>query len=458
MLKQSCLLFLSVVTLVGCQDPNEPKGPEGSPTAIPVTVAIPINKSTVQWDAYSGRLSALETVELRSRVSGYLISTHFTEGEIVQKGQLLFVIDPRPYEAQLTQAQAAQAEAEAGYQQTLAAQNEADAQRRQAQAASELATAQLRRNEPLVASRAISQDEFDVLSSEAVQAEANLYAADAGIESAKAGVIAAQAAIETAKAQVEAAKLDLEYTRIIAPITGRIGEQLVNDGNLVSGGSMGGGSLLATIVSVDPIHCTFDANERALMKYIRLDAERDTEARVNRKPPVYLSLIDEEGFPHVGHLDFVDNQVNRSSGSIRAQAIFRNPKGVLTPGMFTKIRIPGSFQYDAILIPDSAVATDQASQYVFVIDENNEFSRRPIKTGEMKYGLRIVLEGLAADETIVVEGLQRLQYARDLKTVIPTETTIELGEGDGLPDEFEFIPRSEWISHTLSADAGGNVQ
>ncbi len=458
MFKQSCLIFLSVVALVGCQDANQPKGPSGPPAPIPVTVAKPISKSTVQWDAYSGRLSALETVELRSRVSGYLVSTHFTEGEIVQKGQLLFVIDPRPYEAQLTQAQAAQAEAEAGYQQSLASQNEADAQRRQAQAASELATAQLRRNEPLVASRAISQDEFDVLSSEAVQAEANLYAADAGIESAKAGVIAAQAAIETAKAQVEAAELDLGYTRITAPITGRIGEQLVNDGNLVGGGSLGGGSLLATIVSVDPIHCTFDANERALMKYIRLDAERDAEARVNRKPPVYLSLIDEEGFPHIGHLDFVDNQVDRSSGSIRAQAIFRNPKGVLTPGMFTKIRIPGSFQYEAILIPDSAVATDQASQYVFVVDENNEFSRRPIKIGEMKYGLRVVLEGLAANESIVVEGLQRLQYARDAKAVMPTETTIELGKGDGLPDEFEFIPRSDWISHTLSADAGGNIQ
>ncbi len=458
MFKQSCLLFLATTILLGCQQPTDSQGPQGPPQAIPVTVAKPISKSTVQWDAYSGRLSALETVDVQSRVSGYLISTHFTEGEIVQQGQLLFVIDPRPYEAQLTQAQAAQAEAEAGYQQALAAQNEADAQRRQAEAASELATAQLRRNEPLVASRAISQDEFDVLTSEAIQAEANLYAADAGIESAKAGIIAAQASIETAKAEVESAQLDLDYTRITSPITGRIGEQLINNGNLVGGGSLGGGSLLATIVSVDPIHCTFDANERALMKYIRLDAEREAEAKANRKPPVYLSLIDEEGFPHVGHLDFVDNQVSRSSGSIRAQAIFRNPKGVLTPGMFTKIRIPGSFAYEAILIPDSAVATDQASQYVFVVDENNEFSRRPIKLGQKKYGLRVVLEGLAANETVVVEGLQRLQYARDMKKVTPTETTIELGEGDGLPDEFDFIPRSEWISHTLSADAGGNLQ
>lgn len=434
------LLITLFVASLGCDAIKGTPQPQGPPPTPTVTAGKPLIKTIVDWDAYSGRLTAVEMVDVRSRVSGYLNSHHFTEGEVVQKGQLLFVIDPRPYEAELSQAKASESEAVANFKQSEAAETEAIAQRRQAEAKAQLADAQLRRARPLVPSGAISQDEFDVLSSEAVQAEANLYAADATIESARAGIVAAEAMITTAKAGVESAELELGYTRIESPITGKIGAQLITDGNLVGGGL--GATTLASIVSLDPIQCDFDANEQSLMKYIRLRASRSESENKDRKSPVMLALIDEKGFPHKGHLDFVDNKVDRSTGSIRARAIFNNEEGVLTPGMFSKLRIPGSLPYEAILIPESAVGTDQASQFVYIVDEANKISLQTVVLGTKHDGLRVVLQGLEGLETIVTNGLQR---CRSGATVEATIKLIEPTEDDNLPDDFEFVPREKWI-------------
>lgn len=434
-------LFLPfLVANLGCEAIKGTPQKQSPPPIPTVTTGKPLIKTVVDWDAYSGRLTAVDTVDVRSRVSGYLNSHHFTEGEVVQKGQLLFVIDPRPFEAALSQARAAESEAIANFKQSQAAETEAIAQRKQAEAKAQLADAQLRRARPLVPSGAISQDEFDVLSSEAVQAEANLYAAEATIESARAGIVAAEAMITTAKAGVESAQLDLGYTRIESPITGKIGAQLMTDGNLIGGGL--GASQLASIVSLDPIQCDFDANEQSLMKYIRLRSSRTELENKDRKSPVMLALIDETGFPHKGHLDFVDNKVDRSTGSIRARAIFNNKEGILTPGMFAKLRIPGSLPYEAILIPESAVGTDQASQFVYVVDESNKIKLQTVVLGTKHDGLRVVLKGLTGNETIVTSGLQR---CRADAVVEPTLKPIKPTEDDNLPDDFEFVPRDRWI-------------
>jgi multidrug efflux system membrane fusion protein len=399
-----------------------------------VTVAKPLVRDIVEWDAYTGRLDAIESVEVRARVSGYLESHHFQEGQLVEPGQLLFVIDPRPFEAALAQAEAAQAEAEAQYRSAEAVARQRQADREQTVARTELAQARLRRSRPLAPSGAISEDELDVLVSEAREAEAAQFSADAAIESARAGVAAAEASIATARAAVEAARLDLSYTRITAPVRGRVSDRRVTEGNLVSGGSIGS-TLLTTIVSLDPIHCNFDADERALLKYTRLAKSGDRESSREAKNPVFAALADETNFPHRGVMDFVDNQVDRATGSIRGRAIFPNSSDVLTPGMFVRLRIPGSGKRRSVLVPDSALAADQSAQILYVVGEGNKLEARRVEVGPLAHGLRIVRSGLTGNETIVINGLQRARPG-----VVVTTSTEELVEvEDGLPDDYEAL-------------------
>ena len=421
----------------GCQRSEERPAQQVTPT---VTVAQPVRKKIVEWDAYTGRLEAVEFVEVRARVSGYLQSIHFDEGQIVKKDDLLFVIDPRPFEAELKRAEAALSQAHSQMLVAEAGAAEAQAAQRQADAQLQLADARVKRARVLKSQNVVSDEELDQNEAEYIQAMASVEGSKARVGSAEAAIVTAAAAIESAEAGVATAELNLDYTRVRAPVTGRISRQYVTSGNLISGGTATS-TLLTTITSVDPLYCTFDANEQEVLKYVRLaQAGRRESSRV-AKNPVFMGLIDEEGFPHQGHMDFVDNRFDTDTASIRARSVFSNRDEVLLPGMFARIRIPGSAAYVAVLIPDSALGTDQSAEYVYIVVDN-VIERRVVKLGPMVDGLRVVREGLTGGESLVIEGLLQSRPGMTVKT---TPGKIEAVE-DGLPDDYEPLPREQWLS------------
>lgn len=345
---------------------------------MPVTVAKPLNQAVTNWDEYTGRLRAIESVEIRARVSGYLDSIHFRDGQIVSEGDLLFIIDPRPYQAALGEAQAQVTAAEVRL---------------------ELARNDLDRAQRLFESRAISEEELDARTQEVRQA---------------------RAALQAAQAAVDATALNVEFTEVRAPIDGRIGETLIDEGNLISGGTAGS-TLLTTLVRTDPVHVYFTADERSYLRYLRLAREGIRPSSRDTANPVMLALADEDGYPHQGVMDFVDNQVDPATGTMEGRALFDNPEGVLTPGLFAKVMLVGQGPYDALLIPDGAIGTDQSERFVYVMGEENIPQRRPISPGRKVENLRIVLEGLDADDWVVVNGIQRI---RPDTPVQPEQTTL----------------------------------
>ncbi len=424
--------------MTGCSR-TETKAPEPPPPS--VTVAKPVTKEIVEWDSYTGRLEPIEFVEVRSRVGGYLQSTHFEDGQIVKKGDLLFEIDSRPFDAELKSMQATKTQAEAQLLQAEAGVAEAEAQQLQSNAAVELAGTRVKRARTLKTRDASSQDELDQREAEFDQANADQAASRAKVESAKAMIDAAKAAIESAEAGIEAAKLNLTYAKITAPITGRISSGFVDQGNLISGGTNASATLLTTITSVEPIYCTFDANEQEVLKYIRLAASGKRGSSRDVKNPVYLGLVDEQGYPHKGHMSFVDNRFDPATATMRARGVFPNENQVLFPGMFAKIRIPGSAPYQAVLIPDSAIGTDQSSQFVFVVVDG-VIERRGVEVGPLIHGLRVIRKGLIGDEWMVTEGLLK---SRPGLTVTMEKQSLEVLQ-DGLPDQYDPVPESEWLT------------
>lgn len=423
--------------LAGCTT-----GPSGPPPApLPsVTVASPVTKQVVEWDAYSGRIEAVALVEIRARVGGYLQSVHFDEGQIVDKGDLLFVIDPRPFEAELNAATARLRQSQSRLQQSQALLEEAQARSLQSDVQLNLADMRYQRTATLGQRNATSQEEVDEREAEFLQAKANIEGARASISSAEAAIATAEAEIEMAKAGIETAELNLQYTRIRAPITGRISRQAVTEGNLIAGGTATS-SLLTTIASLQPIYCVFDASEQDVLKYARLAASGERESSRVAKNPVFLELVDEESFPHQGHMDFVDNRFDVDTASMRARCVFPNEDQLLIPGMFARIRIPGSAARQAVLIPDSAIGTDQSSQYVYVVVDE-VIQRRAIKSGPIVDGLRVIRQGLQGDESLVIEGLLQARPDAKVQTV---QGKIEAVE-DGLPDDYSPVPRERWIS------------
>ena len=341
--------------------------PAPTPPAPKVRVVQPVARDVTEWDEYTARLEAVDSVEVRPRVSGYLASIHFQDGALVHKGDLLFLIDPRPYEAALRRA-------------------EADLQLAKTRAA--LAQKNFARAADLLASHAISQEESDIRQSNLRQAEA---------------------AVDEAQAVVDAARLDVEFTHVTAPVSGRVGRKLVTEGNLINGGVGTQGTLLTTIVSLDPIYAYFDADEGSLLKYSRLARLGQRPSSREYKNPVHVALADEEDFPHEGVMDFVDNQVDRGTGTIVGRALLPNPDLSLIPGLFARLRLPGSGQYRAILVPDDAIASDQSQKLVWVVDGENKAQYRPVKIGPLIDGLRVVREGLTPDDWVVVAGLQRVR-------------------------------------------------
>jgi len=382
-------ICVAISLVLGCAKPQEtarPNSPE-------VTVGRPVKADLIEWDQFTGRLDAVETVEVRARVSGYLESANFREGAIVKKGDLLFVIDPRPFEAELQRA---------------------EGERARAQARLDLAALRLERQRLLLETASVSQDAYDERAAEERQAKAD---------------------VQAAKAAVEAARLNVEFTRVKAPIAGRISRVVVTEGNLITGGTAQA-TLLTTVVSLDPIYCYFDSDERTYLKYVRLAREQRRPNSPNSRIPVYLGLADEEGFPHTGHIDFVDNRIDPNTGTMRVRATFPNEDHSLTPGLFARVRVPGSDILRALLVPDEAIGSDQTNRFVYVVDEQNMVDRRPVQLGSSEEGLRFIREGLSPTDRVVVKGLQRL---RPGIKVNPVEEKITVKKKELVPEEYEAL-------------------
>jgi multidrug efflux system membrane fusion protein len=328
-----------------------------------VTVSKPVARTVVDQDEYVGRFVAVDSVEIRARVSGYLDSVHFTDGQVVKKGDLLFTIDRRPYQTTLDQTRANLAQARANL-----AFTETD----------------LARAQQLVRDRTITEQTFD----QRTQAKR-----------------VAEASVAANEALVRQAELDFAFTELRAPVDGRIGDRRVSRGNLVTGGTGGNTTLLATIVSVDPIRFEFTFDEASYLRYERFAKAGNDAADPVVATPVKLKLIGERAFDHEGHVDFIDNAISQSSGTIRGRAVFPNPSALFTPGMFGRIQVPGSSPYEALLVPDEAIGTEQARKFVYVVDADDTARQKYVTLGQIQEGLRVIKDGLSAGDRIVVSGL-----------------------------------------------------
>jgi RND family efflux transporter MFP subunit len=433
-------IFITVAAalLAGCHGKAEPLPLPGPPS---VTVATPLVRAVVEWDTHTGRLAPVESVEVRSRLSGYLQSIHIKEGQDVEKGALLAVIDPRPFEAELARAEAQLKEALAGKQRSEALLAQANAVKVQALSAKKLAERRLDNARLAIESDAIAKEQFDVRENEVAQAAAEAQVAQAAIASAHADIATTTAAIETASAVVQRARLDLRYTRIRAPIGGRIGRRLVTRGNLIEGGSVGA-TLLTTIVRLDPIHVHFDVDEQSFLKYTQTSSSNGA-GTATFDPPVYLALINERGFLHRGRVDFIDNRIDPGTGTMRGRAILSNKDRALTPGLFANLRLPSSPRHDVVLVPDDAIGANQAMRYVLVVDADNVASPRPVTLGPLIHGLRVIRSGLDGTERVIIRGLQRVMPGA---TVIPVQEELTVVEiDDGLPRDDEPVADEEVI-------------
>ena len=368
------MALLSGVLVAGCKPHGtaQAQSAEDGPPQMPppaVSAAEVVSKEVTQWDEFTGRVEAVDSVNIQPRVAGYIESVNFKEGAEVKKGDVLFVIDQRPFKADLARAEAELA---------------------RARARAQLADAQATRALKLLATNTISQDEADERKAAQAQAAADIRAAEAN---------------------VAVARLDVEYTEIRTPIDGRAGRALVTPGNLVSGGEMvPNATLLTTVVSLDPVYVYFEADEQTYLRYgaMARSGERPSSREVANR--VQIGLANEEGFPHEGRMDFVDNAVDPATGTIRARAVVDNKDRIFTPGLFARVRVIGSGLFQALLIDDKAILTDQDRKYVYVLGPNNIAERRDIKPGRIVDGLRIVTTGLSAGDKVIIHGVQKIFF------------------------------------------------
>lgn len=357
----------------------QPPVASAAPGPVPVSVARVLEQSVTEWDDFSGRVKAIDQVEIRPQVSGIIEAVHFADGQLVKQGDLLFTIDPRPFQAALAQAEATVAGAES----KLA-----------------LARTNLARSQELIKARAISQNQLDIDNDAVLEADASLKAA--------------QAAVLTAQ-------INLDYTSITAPVSGRVSRAEITAGNLVQSGSTA--PLLTTVVSVSPVYVEFEVDEQAYLKYAANGVSGNSGLD---RIPVAIGLANEDGYPHEGRLESLDNQLDTSSGTIRVRAIFDNASGELTPGLYAKVHIGGSAAETAILVDDRAIGTDQDKKFVMVVDANNKATYRTVTLGPVVNGLRVIRSGLQKDERIIVNGIQRV---RPNTTVVPTEVAMDPNSG-----------------------------
>ncbi|TLD68686.1 efflux RND transporter periplasmic adaptor subunit [Phragmitibacter flavus] len=368
-MKRPISLLALVATLSACKPAADPQAAMQMPPPT-VTIANPVKQKITEWDEFTGRIEASESVRLYSQVTGYLQSTHFQDGSEVTKGQLLFQIDPRPFQATLDQA---------------------SAQLEQARVRHQLAKNELDRATKLVEAKAISAEDFDTRSTALREADAGLKAAEA---------------------TVAKASIDVEYCAIKAPIAGRISRRMMDVGGLVIGGPMGA-TELTSIVALDPIYAYIDADELSVLRYQRLNRE-GTGAATKEEDiiPCEMALADSTDFPFKGVIDFVDNRLDPSTGTIQVRALFDNPKPprgqrILQPGYFARVRVPNSGEYEALLIDDKAIGSDQASKVVMVVGEGNIVAPRPVILGPVINGKRVIREGLTEQDKVIINGLSK---------------------------------------------------
>ena len=409
----SLLLALPAVTvfaLVFGLGRTEAKPAPAAPALPEVTVAQVIHKPLHEWQEFSGRLQAVNTVEVRPRVSGYIDKVTFSEGARVKKGDLLFQIDPRPFQAEV---------------------DRLNAERVRAVSDLELAKANHARADRLIAANAISREEFDRLS---------------------AAETSAQGELGSVGGSLAAAKLNREFTEVRAPIDGHVSRAIITAGNLVTSAS-----LLTTVVSDDPVYAYFDADEQTYLRYRKLDAGAPGQNAASKSADatsgVFMGLVDENGYPHKGELNFVDNQVDPTTGTIRARAVFANPDGRYTPGLFARIRLVGSDDADTVLIEDRAVGTDLGKKFVLVLKQDNSLESRFVDLGPEIDGLRVVKQGLSDGDVIVVNGLQHVHPGQ---TVAPTKVAMD--ESSAGLQQVAAVPHPVAVAHDGVAGGKGRSQ
>jgi len=379
---------LAGLLLLAACGTKEAAGPPPSPI---VTAATPLIKPIVDWDDYVGRFEARQSVEIRPRVSGYVSRIAFRDGDFVKAGDLLYVIDPRPFEAALAQARAEHARAKAG---------------------ADLARSIAARSESLLKDKAISQEEADTARARAAEAEA----------------VAA-----SARATLDARALDLGFTRVTAPISGRLSDRRVDVGGNVQAGE----TVLTTLVTLDPIHFAFTGSETVYLKYQRANQAGTRPSSRVAPNPVEIRLSDETDYRWRGRMDFVDNALDVGTGTIRGRAVIRNPDGFLTPGMFGHIRLLGSGSYDGMLIPEASVVTDQTRKLVMVVDANGMVAPRVVRLGPLIDGLRVVREGLVPEDRVIIEGVQRARPGVKVEVKAGNIVPPAPGTGPQLPPVIE---------------------
>jgi multidrug efflux system membrane fusion protein len=358
---------------------------EVAPPPAQVTITSVAFKELRQWDDFTGRLEAIDTVDIRPRVSGFIDGARFEEGARVRKGQVLFQIDARPYQAEA---------------------NRASAEVDRAKAQLNLAVVNRERGRRLIEQNALAQSEFDRLSAEEKAAQAN--------------VAAASAAYQTAR-------LNLEWTRVVSPIDGRVSKAVITRGNLVTSAD-----LLTTVVSDTPIYATFNADEQTFLKYA--SAER------GKASPVYMGLMTEDGYPHQGQLKFIDNAMDAKSGTINGRAIFANADGRFTPGLFARIRMVSDTSATVALAPDRAVATDLGKRFVVVVGANNKAEYRPVEIGPLAGNLRIIRTGLKPGDRVIVGGLQKVKPGDIVNpVVVKTDLSSDLSQFETGPQRVAMI-------------------
>ncbi len=361
------LLPLTALLFTSCGKP-----PVAAPMQMPpttVTIAHATEQEVQDWDEFTGRIDASASVRLYSQVTGYLQSIHFVDGSEVKKDQLLFQIDPRPFQV---------------------IHDQAKAQLEQARVRQSLSKSEFDRAKKLVETKAISAEEFDTRATALQEAEAALKAAEAALAKAK---------------------IDVEYCSVKAPMDGRIGRRLMDIGGLVIGGPMGA-TELASIVGLDPIYAYIDADEQSVLRYQRLNREGNGASKVEDRVPCEMALADSQGFPYKGVIDFVDNRLDPTTGTIQVRAVFENPlpkrgQRELQPGYFARVRVPASAPYKALLIDDKAIVSDQASKLVMTIGEGNIVTPKPVVLGPLNNGKRIIRSGITAQDQIIINGLSK---------------------------------------------------
>ena len=356
------LIILLAVNLSGCGD-KAPAQPAAA--APPVTVALPTKRTVTDWDEFTGRFDAVDEVQVRARVGGFVTNIEFKDGDMVHAGDLLYLIDSRPFEAVAEQA---------------------DGQLADARAKVELAKRDLDRGLALVQTSAVSEQLVD----QRRQALQSAHAAETVAEGA-----------------LKAAQLNVEFTHVAAPITGRISRHLVSVGNLVQGSDNGGGTLLTSIVSLDPIYIYFDMDEATYLKYNRLYFEGKRPSSRDNPNPVQVALTGETKPSHDGKMDFLDNRLDVSTGTLRGRAVIPNKDLSILPGQFGRVRLIASAPYEALLVPDTAIATDQSRKIVFVVKDDDTVEAKPVTLGPLDDGLRVIRDGLKPEDRVIVDGIQR---------------------------------------------------